>query len=151
MYEFVDRPVDSLCNSGRFLLWAMRGWTRAAERGHCPPRAIAGSFAGMGVLTALPDFHMTMVLINRDSLEKIAIAPLEYPGIVEHEAVLISLWRDCANADADRARATLAFLVDEDTVGPISGAMTAAAAGLVAAGFDLSELTAQPVKEIGIK
>jgi len=25
MYAFVDRPVESLCDGGRFLLWAMRG------------------------------------------------------------------------------------------------------------------------------
>ena len=40
MYALVDRPVESLTNSGRFLLWAMRGWTHAATRGACPPQAL---------------------------------------------------------------------------------------------------------------
>ena len=40
MYSFVDRPVASLCNVGRFLLWAMRLWVHAAERGRCPPQML---------------------------------------------------------------------------------------------------------------
>lgn len=147
MYGFVDRPVQNLCDSGRFLLWAMRNWTRAVEQGHCPPRAMAHSFSGMGVLAMLPDFHMAMALINRDGLERIMVAPLEYPRVMEHEAVLLSLWRDLANADFDRMRATLALLIDEDTVQPVARAMTAATAKMVAARFDFSGLTGETVKE----
>lgn len=148
MYTFVDRPVDCLCNSGRFLLWAMRSWTRALERDCCPPRALAGSFAGVGALAMLPDFHMAMAMFNRDDLEKITIASIEYPHVVEHEAVLVGVWRDVAKADFVRMQGTLALLVEEDAVAPIARAMSAAAARLVAAGFDLSELSTETLKEV---
>jgi len=148
MYAFVDQPVSNLCNGGRFLLWAMRGWTRAMERGRCPPHALAGGFAGVGALAMLPNFHMAMALFNRDSLEKIVIAPLEHTRIMEDEAVLISIWRNLANFDFDQARATLALLVEDDSIPLIADAIAAASASLAAAGFDLSELTTKTVKEV---
>lgn len=64
MYFFIDRPVESLGNSGRFLLWAMRGWVVAAESGHCPPHALRRGFARMRALSALPPFHVAMALMN---------------------------------------------------------------------------------------
>lgn len=148
MYAFVDRPVESLCNSGRFLLWSMRSWTRACARRTCPPGAMAGAFAKMGALPALPDLHIAMALINRDALEKIMVAPVEHPHIMEDEAILIGMWRDLANADLDHMRTTLALLVAKDSVEPIARAMTAATAKLIAAGFDLSELSAETQKEV---
>lgn len=148
MYGFVDRPVTSLCNGGRFLLWAMRSWTQAFHRGHCPPHAIARGFGGMGALVAVQDFHIAMALLNRDGLETISVAPLEHSLIMEHEAVLLALWRDLANSDPDRMRATFALLVEEDAIAPLSRAMTLASAKLVAAGFDLGALTAEPQKEM---
>ena len=148
MYRFVDGPVEGLCNSGRFLLWAMRSWTKAKESGHCPPRVLANSFASMGAFAALPDFHIAMALINRDSLQKIAIAPLDNIRIAEDEAILLGLWRDLAHGHFDRLRATLALMVDADSVVPIAEAMATAGARLIAAGFDLSELTGEPVKEV---
>lgn len=148
MYAFVDRPVSSLCNSGRFLLWATRSWTRASARRSCPPRAMAGAFARMGALSALPDLNIAMGLINRDGLGRITVAPVEYPYIMEYEAVLIGMWRDLANAGLDHVRATLALLVQSNSIEPIARAMTAATVKLVAAGFDLSELSAETEKEV---
>jgi hypothetical protein len=148
MYAFVDRPVESLCNSGRFMLWAMRGWARAASQRTCPPQAMANAFSRMGALPAMPDFHIAMALINRDALEKLAVAPIEHPHIIEDEAVLIGIWRGLASADPDRTRATLALLVRKESVQPIARAMSAAAAKLVAAGFDLAELSVKTEKEV---
>ena len=147
MYDFLDRPVDSLCKSGRFLLWAMRSWTRAARQGSCPPHAMARCFAHTGLLSMLSDFHILMALIDRDGLERMTITSIEHPSIVEDEAILIGLWRDTANADFDKVRATLALIVDEDSVSPIARALTASIARLVVAGFDLSTLSAGLVQE----
>ena len=53
MYAFIDRPVSNLCNGGRFLLWAMRGWVHACEHGRCPPRVLHRGFAAVDVQGAL--------------------------------------------------------------------------------------------------
>src|SRR3546814_8813655 len=69
MYAFVDRPVESLCNGGRFLLWAMRAWVSAAERGRCPPRMLHRGFAAVNAAGALPDFHIAMALLGGEAVE----------------------------------------------------------------------------------
>lgn len=141
MYAFIDRPVECLCNGGRFLLWAMRGWAQAVERGTCPPMALARGFTGLGAMAVLPDFHIAMALMNRDGRGKIAVAPMNCPHIVEDEAILIGMWRDLSLGDVDRTRAILKLLVSEDAVTPVSRAMITATAKLVLAGFDLSGLS----------
>ncbi|MFZ5700752.1 MAG: hypothetical protein ACOY4P_05295 [Pseudomonadota bacterium] len=140
MYAFVDRPVECLCNGGRFLLWAMRGWAQAVERGTCPTMALARGFTGLGAMAMLPDFHIAMALLNRDGRDKIAVAPMKCLHIVEDEAILIGIWRDLSLGDIDRARATLKLMVSDDAVMPISRTMITATAKLLLAGFDLSGL-----------
>lgn len=140
MYEIVDRPVGILCNAGRFLLWAMRGWTLAVERGTCPPLAIGRGFAGVGAQAMLPDFHIAMALLNQHGRTRIALAPMAGCRIVEDEAILLGLWHDLALGRFDKARGTLALVVREDTVSPISQAMTLASAKLMMAGFDVAQL-----------
>ena len=140
MYAFVDRPVESLSNSGRFLLWAMRGWTQAAEAGHCAPRALRCGFAGLHALTALPDFHVAMALFANDARDTLLLAPLACRTIAEDEAILLGLWRDVAHDRAGAARATLALLVEPGSAGPLATAMTATTMRLGAAGVDLARL-----------
>ena len=142
MYAFVDRPVESLGNSGRFLLWAMRGWVAAAERGQCPPQLLHRGFAAVDAAGALPDFHVAMALLGSDAVETLLLAPLPCLQISEDEAILLGLWRDFSLGDAANARATLALLAEGDSVGPIANAMRAATGRLVAAGFDMSALAA---------
>lgn len=147
MYVFIDRPVEDLNNAGRFVLWATRGWAHAVERGTCPPVALSGAFGRLGILPALPDFHIAMALINRDARARFAVAPMNCVHIVEHEAVLMTLWRDMSLGQFDHMKATLALIVEETSVSPISRAMTVAAAKIVAAGFDLSGLSIKTLKE----
>lgn len=142
MYAFVDRPVDSLCNSGRFLLWAMRGWVCAAERGQCPPQRLHRGFVAVNAAGALPDFHVAMALIGSDAAETLLLAPMPCLQISEDEAILLGLWRDISLGDVANARATLALLAEGDSAGPIDKAMGAAIDRLVAAGFDMSALAA---------
>jgi hypothetical protein len=142
MYAFVDRPVESLCNSGRFLLWAMRGWVSAAERGRCPPQMLHRGFAAVNAADALPDFHVAMALLGGDAVETLVLAPLPCLQISEDEAILLGLWRDISLGKTTNARATLALLAEGDSVGPIAKAMGAAIDRLVAAGFDMPALAA---------
>jgi hypothetical protein len=141
MYAFVDRPVESLGNGGRFLLWAMRGWVGAAERGQCPPRALNRGFVAVDAHLALPDFHVAMGLLASDGRRCLALAPMPCRTIAEDEAVLIALWRDAARGDAARLDATLELLVEPASVAAIAKAFAAAIASLSAAGFDLSRLS----------
>lgn len=141
MYAFVDRPVESLCNSGRFLLWAMRGWADAARRGRCPRRALERGFLCVQAGEMLSDFHVAMTLIAGDALAPITLAPMRCARIGEGEAILLGLWRDLADGAADRVRKTLALFVERDGVAPLVAAMSAALAALAAAGFDLSDLS----------
>lgn len=139
MYAFVDRPVESLGNGGRFLLWAMRGWVGAAERGQCPPRALHRGFAAVDAHLALPDFHVAMGLLASDGRRCLALEPMPCRTIAEDEAVLIALWR-AARCAPVRLAATLELLVEPASVAAIAQAFAAATASLSVAGFDLSRL-----------
>ena len=142
MYAFVDRPVESLCNGGRFLLWAMRGWVSAAGRGQCPPQWLHRGFAAVNAAGALPDFHIAMAMLAGDAVETLLLAPMPCLQISEDEAILLGLWRDISLGDVANARATLALLAEGNSAGPIAKAMGAAIDRLVAAGFDMSALAA---------
>ncbi|MBL9069705.1 MAG: hypothetical protein JNM03_06880 [Sphingopyxis sp.] len=142
MYAYVDRTVESLSNCGRFLLWAMRGWVRAAAAGTCPPAALHRGFAHVRATAALPDFHVAMALLASDSRETIALAPIDHTHIAEDEALLLSLWRTSARSDLDAVSATLALFVADETAQPVAKAFGAVAAALTAAGFDPQQLLA---------
>lgn len=147
MYEIIDRPVEVLCNAGRFLLWAMRGWTQAVERGTCPPLALGRGFASVRALPILPDFHIAMALLNQHGRTRIALAPMACCHILEDEAILLGVWRDLALGRFDHVQGTLALLVTEDTVSPVSRAMTLASAKLMMAGFDSAQLQNQRIED----
>jgi hypothetical protein len=142
MYAFVDRPVESLSNSGRFLLWAMRGWVGTAERSQCPTQKLYRGFAAVNAAAALPDFHVAMALLGSDAVETLMLAPMPCRQVSEDEAILLGLWRDFSLGDAANAHATLALLAEGDSVGPIAKAMVAAIDRLIAAGFDMPALAA---------
>ncbi len=142
MYSFVDRPVASLCNVGLFLLWAMRLWVHAAERGRCPPQMLHRGFAAVDATGVLPDFHAAMALLGGDMARTLRLAPMPCLQISEDEAILLGLWRDFSLGGVTNARATLALLAEGDSVGPIAKAMGGAIDRLVAAGFDMSALAA---------
>lgn len=147
MYEIVDRPVETLCNAGRFLLWAMRGWAQAVERGTCPPIALGRGFASVHALAMLPDFHVAMALLNQHGRSRIALAPMACCSILEDEAILLGLWRDLALGKFDRVHGTLTLFVTQDMVGAVSRAMTLASAKLMMAGFDLAQLQNERIED----
>ena len=142
MYAFIDRPVNGLGSGGRFLLWAMRAWVCAAERGQCPPQRLHRGFVAVNGAGALPDFHVAMALIGSSAVETLLLAPMPCLQISEDEAILLGLWRDISLGDVANARATLALLAEGDSVGPIAKAMGAAIDRLVAAGFDMPVIAA---------
>jgi hypothetical protein len=147
MYDFVDQPVERLCNGGRFLLWAMRGWSLAIAQGTCPPVALSRGFAGVGALPALHDFHVAMALLNRDAPDKLNLAPMDCAHIAEDEAVLAGLWRDVALGRTETLRATLELMIGEDGIGPVMRAMATAMTRLTAEGLGWTRSVPEPQKE----
>lgn len=143
MYRFLDQPITRLDNGARFTLWAMRAWVSALEQSECPRAALAQAFARMGVLEALPDFHMALALINRDALDRIALAPLRCRVVAEDEAVLLGLWRDAAAGADARVGATLSLLLAREAVASATRALMLGAAKLEQ--LDLAPATDHPV------
>lgn len=141
MYELIDRPVCELSSGGRFVLWAMRGWAYAVERASCPALALCRGFASIGGQSALSDFHIACLLLNQHGRDRIALAPLQYPTIAEHEAILLTLWRDLALARFEQVQSALALIVDDHAAAPVRRAMSAASAKFALAGCELSILT----------
>ena len=134
MYELIDRPVETLSEGSRFLLWAARAWTDSLGRGHCPPGALAGVFLRAGAIDALPDFHRLLTAFNREGRIVLSLAPVRCGRISEDEAILLALWAD-AEREPLRARATLELLVEDDAVPAAFEALLVAVQRLHAAGL----------------
>ena len=45
MYAYLDRPIATLDNGSKILVWAMRQWTAAVEKRSCPVAALGKSLA----------------------------------------------------------------------------------------------------------
>lgn len=144
MYAFLDQPVGRLCDGSRFTLWAMRGWTQSIARRRCPPAALASGFRRYGVVEALPHFHMAMMMLNHDGIEKLTLAPMDTRWIVEDEAVLLRLWQGMAAEDVEQVRDTLALLVEQDCISPLVAAMRECAAWLSTGGLAPVGLRREP-------
>jgi hypothetical protein len=140
MYRYIDRPVASLDHGGRFLLWAMRMWTQSLGRKQCPTGALAPGFAGMGLLGALPDFHLVLATLNRDALASIVFAPLRACHIAEDEALLLTLWHDAGEPNAE---ATLKLVVARDQIAPVAAALGRVAGQMAALGLGLAREQAE--------
>lgn len=127
MYDFVDRPVSALSPGSRLLLWATRGWTLARINGTCPPGAIAPAFLHCGAITALPELHKFLLLLEAGDDERLDVGPLGAATIGDTEAVILRLFAD-ALSHPHRARATLALMLNdgsEDEPPTLEGAFTA--------------------------
>lgn len=127
MYQYLDRPIGSLDEAGRFLVWSMRGWTQSMAERRCPPSVLAAAFDRSSLPEALPHFHMAMMTLNRDGLEKLGFGQLDCPHVSEGEAILLSLLRLIGVGHQDAADATIALLVKEEAVFVLKRALTAVA------------------------
>lgn len=117
MYEFLDRTVTSLDKADRFLIWSMRTWVKSLGQDQCPASVVAPAFARWHMIGGLQPFHRSMLILNRNALEKIAFCSLQCNHVSEHEAILLSLVHALANGKPVQAKDVLTLLVDEDGVG----------------------------------
>ncbi len=122
MYAFVDRPVTSLDEGCRFLVWSMRSWVAVVQRRTCPGPALAPAFAKWRMIAGIQPFLRLMLSLNRDALSQLRFCSLGCNHITEDEAILLAMFvalgRDCATT----ARDTLALLVDSEALGDCVGA-----------------------------
>lgn len=124
MYDFVDRPVASLDHGGRFLVWTMRAWVRSMHVSRCPCTSIGPAFAKWNMIAGLPHFHMMMMIFNRDALETFKFCAIECNRVSEHEALIISMINGMCFSKPDTVHATMALVVNEDSVTNLITAMS---------------------------
>lgn len=135
MYDFVDRPVESLNKGGRLLVWAMRHWVRGASEGRCPCGDVGPVFHKWNLMAGFPHFHLMMALLNRHALDKLRFGAVEAEPVSEDEAILLSLIRVARDEEPGRMRDMAGRMVDQQAVPPLIIAFSALAQSLIDAGM----------------
>lgn len=144
MYQYVDRPLSSLDEGCRFLVWSMRAWVTAISRRHCPAQMLAPAFAKWRMIGALQPFHRTMIMLNREALETLAFCPVGCAHVSEHEAVILEMVTSLRERGPRETRATLELLVSEDAVGDMLESLSRIGASMAIAGIFPGEVTSAP-------
>lgn len=135
MYLYVDRPLNTLDEGCRFLVWSMRAWVTAISHKRCPAQLLAPAFARWRMIGGLQPFHRLMMLFNRDALEPFAFCPLACPHVSEHEAVILELIASLRDRGPQATRETLELLVAEDSMGDMLDSLARVGAVLAIAGI----------------
>ncbi|HEX7872816.1 MAG TPA: hypothetical protein VF475_07895 [Sphingobium sp.] len=127
MYDYLDRPLGTLDEGSRFIVWSMRGWTQSMAERRCPPSVLGSAFTRSDLGDALPHFHMAMMALNRDGTEKMGFGSISCPHVSEAEAILLSLLRLIGQGSARAAEATIGLLVRPEATQIFKRALTAVA------------------------
>lgn len=135
MYQYLDRPLTSMDEGCRFLVWSMRAWVTAVSSKRCPPQVLGPAFARWRVIGGLQPFHRTMLLFNREGLETFAFCPLACNHVSEHEAIILELVTSLRDRGAQATRETLELLVSEDAVGDCLETLSRLGAAMAVAGL----------------
>ncbi|GFE73583.1 MULTISPECIES: hypothetical protein [Novosphingobium] len=135
MYQYVDRPLNSLDEGCRFLVWSMRAWVTTLGRRQCPAQALAPAFAKWRMIGGLQPFHRAMLLFNRDALETFAFCPMACSHVSEHEAVILELITSLRDRGPQQTRETLELVVSEDSVGDVLETLSKLGAAMAIAGI----------------
>lgn len=135
MYDFLDRPVTSLDNGGRFLIWSMRSWVKAMSDRQCPATIVGAAFARWDMIRGLQPFLRMMTVFNRHGLETFQFCALPCNHVSEHEAIIVSLMCSVRDARPDMLHDTLTLLVEEESIGDLLEALTALGDSMDSAGI----------------
>jgi len=145
MYQYVDRPLSSLDEGSRFLVWSMRAWVTAIGHKRCPAQLLAPAFAKWRMIGGLQPFHRAMVLFNRDALETFGFCAMACNHVSEHEAVILELVTSLRDRGASATRQTLELLVQDESVGDLLETLARLGAAMAVAGI----FPAAPVETSG--
>ncbi len=135
MYQYVDRPLSTLDEGCRFLVWSMRAWVTAVSRQRCPAQVLAPAFARWRMIGGLQAFHRTMILFNREGLETFMFCRIGCDHVSEHEAMILELVTSLRDRGPQPTRDTLQLLVAEDAVGDLLETLSRVGAALAIAGI----------------
>ncbi|HEY0959748.1 MAG TPA: hypothetical protein VGE05_10825 [Novosphingobium sp.] len=149
MYDFMDRPVTSLDQGGRLLVWSMRSWVKAMGERDCPATKIGIAFAQWNVISGLQPFLRIMALFNRHGLETFQFCALACNHVSEHEALILSLVCSLPDGRPEAVRDTLMLLVEEDCVGDVLAALMVLARSLEKAAIFPSRTAWLPASSSG--
>ena len=144
MYSFVDRPLASLDDGCRFLVWSMRAWVTAIGHKRCPAQMLGPAFAKWRMIGGLQPFHRAMLLLNRDALETFAFCSISCPHVSEHEAMILELVTSLRDRGAQATRETLEMLLAADRVGDMLETLSRLGAVLAIAGLFPGEPAGAP-------
>ncbi|MFC0685144.1 hypothetical protein [Novosphingobium clariflavum] len=144
MYQYVDRPLSTLDEGCRFLVWSMRAWVTTLSQRRCPAESLAPAFARWRMIGGLQPFHRAMLMFNRDALETFAFCPMACDHVSEHEAVILELVSSLRDRGAQATRETLELVVQEDAVGDLLETLSKLGAAMAIAGIFPAHPVAAP-------
>ena len=123
MYDYIDRPLASLEDGPRFLVWAMRHWVQTMDQRRCPACAIGPAFVKWRMMPGRAPFQAMMTALNMHGLRNICFAPVCCDHVCEDEAMLLGLIVGVRHRTPEKMAEALALIVDKDQVKPLLDAM----------------------------
>lgn len=123
MYEYIDRPVETLADGPHFLVWAMRRWVQAMHDRRCPGCVIGPAFAKWRMMPGLAPFQAMMAILNIHALRNLRFGPVCCGPVSEDEAVLLTLITGVRGRSAEEMAETLALIVNGDQVQSLHDAL----------------------------
>lgn len=99
MYRFMDRPLLDLAPGEQMLVWSMRNWVGAMALRRCPCAELGAAFARWRVSELLPDFNMTMCLLNAEGMGPLRFGSRDCGVVHDDEAMLLALFHAAADND----------------------------------------------------
>lgn len=99
MYRFIDRAIADLAPAEQMLVWSMRGWVGAMALQRCPCAVLGGAFERWRVPELLPDFNMTMCLLNGEGIGPVRFGSQSCARVHDDEAMLLVLFHAAAAND----------------------------------------------------
>jgi hypothetical protein len=99
MYRFLDRPVSALAPGNQVIVWSMRSWVAAMALQRCPCAALGAAFERWKIADLLPDFNMTMCLLNAESIGPLRFCQPNCAQVRDDEAILLALFHAAADQD----------------------------------------------------
>ena len=123
MYAYLDRPIATLDEGGKILVWAMRQWMAAVSKRSCPVAALGKALADRGLMPALAPFHRVMGLLATHARQDLPFASFCAPHVAEGEALVLTLISDCRRPRAHTLDTTLFLLMGEECRHPMQDAI----------------------------
>lgn len=106
MYQYLDRPADTLDATDRLLLWSMRQWVARVRAGRWPCAAIGPVLASQGRADMMGDLNMAMALLDHEGLGERRFMALDSAHLSDDESLLLALFA-CARDDRNDAAAAI--------------------------------------------